>query len=98
MVLYFSLFRYGHNVMGYWSPSNNSAIKNFSPDDGENHFYIRDSATLADIMQRATDKWGDIGFDRIDICPEHIHTRCLTYDLHDPSDYDNFLLISKIDA
>lgn len=66
---------------------------NYSPDDGELHFYMYGSATIEEIMERAEEKFGSsIG---LTITPERIHTRCLTYDLYDPGDYDDFLLISK---
>lgn len=80
--------------MGY-TTRNNGQIKDFWPDDTADTLYLEGSATLQDILQRAREKWGaELLLDHLTIAPEHIHTRCLTYDLHDPSDYDNFLCIT----
>lgn len=81
--------------MGY-SIRNNGLIKDFWPDDTHNSFYMVEAASLSLIMELAKDKFGpDITVDDLIITPEHIHTNCLTYDLHDPGDYTNFLCISK---
>lgn len=81
--------------MGY-STRNNGLIKDFWPDDTDDSFYMAEGASMSHIMEMAMDKWGlDITIDDLIIMPEHIHTHCLTYDLYDPGDYDDFLCISK---
>lgn len=77
--------------MGY-STRNNGQIKEFWPDDTEKEFYICGSASLFDIMIRSKEKWPDCyDYGKIEITPENIHTRCLTYDSYD---YTDFLKIS----
>lgn len=71
----------------------------FMPDDTETCFYIIVGTDLGDIMERAKRKFGeDITLDDIDITAEHIHTDAIGYDLHDPSDWTEFLKISDARA
>ena len=81
--------------MGY-SANRNS----FWPDDDENTIYLDLNGTrwltLSDIIEVAKNKWGDsVDFDSVRFNSENIHTDCLGYDLHDPSDYTNFTVITK---
>ena len=82
--------------MGY-SDNNNS----FWPDDDENTIYLEDCRwiTLFDIIYIVRSKWPELSdldsLDSINISAENIHTDCLGYDLHDPSDYTNFIVITK---
>lgn len=78
--------------MGY---SYRGEIKSFWPDDTDTEFYITNGATFADILDRIMKKWGPaVVLDNVTITPEHIHTECLTYDLHDPNDYTDFLKVT----
>lgn len=81
--------------MGY-SYRNSGYIKDFWPDDAENIMYICSdiSPSIQDLIDLAKEKWPDADFGQIEIGAEHIHTNCLTYDLHDPSDYTNFITLS----
>ena len=73
-------------------------IGTFWPDEDEKSFYISDSATLKDIMERAAEKWPLLQQDqligRLSIDAEHIHTDCLGYDRYDGTDWTNFLHIT----
>ena len=81
--------------MGY-STRNNGQIRDFTPDDTKDEFYILGSASMEEIMNRAKQHFGEnTWLNDISIRGERIHTRCLTYDLYDPSDYDDYLIISK---
>jgi hypothetical protein len=84
--------------MGYGT-RNNGQIKTFWPDDTENDLYIASdfiSTSFQEILDRAKEKWGEeLTLEEIMIEPEYIHTDCLTYDLHDPGDYTNFLHITR---
>ncbi len=81
--------------MGYRTDTR--GITSFEPDDGDNHFYIRSSGynSIQDIIERATEKWGEIDFSSLIIGAEHIHTDCIGYDLCDLSDYTDFLRIER---
>ena len=82
--------------MGYSADGNS-----FWPDDDENTIYLEDSRwiTLFDIIYIVRSKWPELSdldsLDSINIRVENIHTDCLGYDLHDPSDYTNFIVITK---
>lgn len=80
--------------MGYYT-SNNGQIKNFTPDDTDTEFYLLYTARLSEILDAIKEKWGDIDMNQIMITPEHIHTHCIGYDLHDPVDWTDCLRISK---
>lgn len=77
--------------------SSNGSIQNFWPDDTDDEFYLESSYqhSIEDILELAKNKWGDISISDIMITCQNIHTNCITYDLHDPSDYTEFLIISK---
>lgn len=78
-------------------PKTHKELWNFKPDDTEECFYIEGSATFSEIKERAEDYWrASGGFKDLQIEPEYIHTRCLTYDRYDPMDYDNYLCITRI--
>ncbi len=81
--------------MGY-STRNNGQIKDFWPDDDESTMYFSNDETLEDIFDKACEKWPGILMEELKISSEYIHTSCLTYDRYDPSDWTNFLRISRI--
>lgn len=70
------------------------AIVNYTPVNTDDTIYLIDKATLADIVDAVKEKWGDVHFDNITIESKYIHTRCLTYDQYDSSDFDNYLVIT----
>ena len=82
--------------MGYSADGNT-----FWPDDDENTIYLENSRwiTLFDIIYIVRSKWPELSdldsLDSISINAENIHTDCLEYDLHDPSDYTNFIVLTK---
>lgn len=77
--------------MGY-SYRNGGRIVDFWPDETDDQFYIVEHASLADILERAKEKWGeDISLEEINVESLYIHTSCLTYDAYDSSDYTKFL-------
>lgn len=82
--------------MGY---TTESSITNYWPDDTDTEFYIADSATLAEIIERAVDKLGfdpEVTLGKIKIEAEYIHTNCLTYDQYDAGDWTNFIVVSIV--
>lgn len=70
-------------------------IDTFWPDDTDTEFYVEGSCCLGTLLELAQAKWGDVDFNDITIHPEYIHTDCITYDLHAPSDWTYFLRVSK---
>lgn len=84
--------------MGYSADSNS-----FWPDDDENTIYLEDSRwiTLFNIIYIVRSKWPELSdldsLDSISISAENIHTYRLgnRYDLHDSSDYTNFIVITR---
>jgi hypothetical protein len=69
------------------------SIKTYWPTDDESTIYIESSASLADIQNRISEKWGNINAREITIESEYIHTNCLTYDLYDANDWTKFIII-----
>jgi hypothetical protein len=65
--------------------------RNYIPEDSETTIYILGNCSLLEIIDKVKEKWGNVNLDDVDIQPSYIHTRCLTYDLYDPSDYDNYI-------
>lgn len=79
--------------MGY---TTEGSIGRFWPDDTEDCFYITYGTSLGDIIRLAEKKWPGIDADAIKVDAEHIHTDCLTYDRYDPSDYTQFVVVTRI--
>lgn len=86
--------------MGYGTRPNqfgHSSIKTFWPDDDRNNLYIEGDSNLSVIISRIKNHFGeDSKLEDFMISAEYIHTDCLTYDGHDPSDWTNFLHIQRI--
>jgi len=84
--------------MGYGTrPGNGCQIQTFTPDDEEYVKYIPASSIdlVGDIMDRAREFWPDVGLEGyVSIEVENIHTDCLTYDLHEPSDYTLYYVLT----
>lgn len=80
--------------MGY-SYRNNGAITDFTPDNTDTTLYLQGDHTMEEIVDMAEQHFGArfSFFDAI-ITSETIHTSCLTYDLHDPSDWTNYIVIT----
>lgn len=84
--------------MGYGK--RDGSIQTFWPDDTENRIYIdggwmASGTSLQELMERAAEKWPGISPADITISAEHIHTDCLGYDLYDPGDYTEFIILSR---
>lgn len=82
--------------MGY-TYRNNGQITDFWPDDTENKWYISASVspTLGDLIDMIKEEWPETDLYNVTITSERIHTRSLTYDLYDPSDYTDFIVIER---
>lgn len=77
-----------------------NGIRNFTPDNTPDTLYIDaslyTSLTLGEIIDKAREHFGDnICFDDLTVNAEHVHTRCLGYDLYDPTDYDDYVVITR---
>ncbi|MNK10018.1 hypothetical protein D3C87_280290 [compost metagenome] len=71
-------------------------IKTFWPDDDADTMYVGYATTLAEISQKAKEKWGDdVSLEDLEISADHIHTDCIGYDRYDSDDYTNFIVIAK---
>ena len=77
----------GHTIKDYW------------PDNTENKMYFANSycLTVEQIIFIAQSKWPDTSLDNITIEAERIQTSCLGYDLYDPSDWTDFIVITNTD-
>ena len=83
--------------MGY-STRNNGQIRDFEPDNTPDTLYLMmyGGRTIQDISEEIAAHFGSDGnLMDYNISAENIHTRCLGYDLYDPSDYDMYLIITK---
>ena len=77
-----------------------TAIRDFEPDNTADVLYLRADAygTLYDVLKAAQNKWGPhSGIEKIKIHAEHIHTECLGYDRYDPSDYTDYIVLTRIE-
>lgn len=72
------------------------AITNYWPDNDENTLYLGGSMTFSEIMEQIRTHFGECDLSNFTAEGERIHTRCIYFDLHDPSDWDDFLVIRRI--
>lgn len=49
--------------------------------------------TLKDIIEAAKEKWPDVKFEDITMDAVHHHQYCIYYDLHDSSDYVDYIVL-----
>ena len=68
-------------------------IKTFWPDDTDSKLYFCAGLpiNLEELNEKIKEKWPDKQQKDILIGSEYIHTDCLGYDLHDPSDWTLFI-------
>lgn len=78
--------------MGY-SYRNGGLIKDYWPDDTEDTIYITGIISIAEVIEKATAKFGNMDLSKLLVMTDNIHTSCLTYDLYDSSDYTLFTII-----
>lgn len=72
-------------------------IINRYPKDDEFTLYILsdDATSIDDLLAQAGAHFGECDIRDLYITSEYIHTRAITYDLYDSSDYDNYIVIRK---
>lgn len=75
---------------------NNGNIKDFWPDDTDSEFYLEYGTDLGTILRKAAEKWPNVDVRDIQVDAEYTHTSCLTFDLYDPSDYTNFIVVRRL--
>jgi hypothetical protein len=69
---------------------------NCYPVDDENTMWIQTSEiTLAEIVGAYKSKWPDAEFYEISVTPYHHHQYSIYYDLHDSSDYVDYIILSR---
>jgi hypothetical protein len=74
-------------------------IESFWPDDDKDTLYIEQgcSCSFEYIRERMLEHFGKcMEMEDFTIRGEKIHTDCLGYDLYDPGDYTNFIIIERI--
>lgn len=83
--------------MGKYLREGTQACYDFTPDDTDTKMYLDSSVyitiTLAEIMEKAKEKWPDASLENINISAEHIHTHALGYDRYDQSDYTDYIVL-----
>lgn len=83
--------------MGYSTPDPRypSAV-NYWPDNDDNTFYIAaDEIEFKELQDRAKEYFGSrFDEDKISIGFEKIHTSCIHYDLYDPGDWTDFIIVT----
>lgn len=74
-------------------------IRCFTPDNTEDTLYMRSfdgALDLEDIVEAARSHFGaSTPLEEIKITAEHIQTECLGSDAYYPSDWDNFIVLTK---
>lgn len=75
-------------------------MQEYYPENTSTTLYIRNSFndySLAELLEQAKDHFpGVIDLEQLTIRSEKIHCRCLTYDLYDSSDWDDYIIIEHI--
>lgn len=66
--------------------------------NSEDTLYILGTCSIGEIIDLASAHFKvDVAsiLHDFNIGSEYIHTRCIGYDLYDPNDYDNYIVISR---
>ncbi len=75
-------------------------VRCFTPDNGERVLHIDsnlDRLSISDLIERAQDHFGpDVDLSMVQVDAEHIQTSCLGLDYYDPSDHDDFIVLSRL--
>lgn len=80
--------------MGY---TTRGSITDFWPDDTEDKKYlVSDVINLESLYEKIKEWWPNTHLSNISISSEKIHTSCIYYDLYDPSDYTDFIIIERV--
>lgn len=68
------------------------------PKDDEKTIYLEDNGGISfeQISNSIKEKWGEVNPKLIEITSEYRHVTCLTYDLYDPTDYQNYIIINNL--
>lgn len=80
--------------MGYGK--RDGSIRTFTPDNTDTQLYLISYIGLDQLVERVGEHFGTTDLSEFTIEAEHIHVDCLGYDRYDPSDYRNYLVITKI--
>lgn len=64
------------------------------PVDNDKTMWLIGNQPVSFLMAKAKDKWPDVNFADINIEAVHHHQYCIYYDLHDSSDYVDYLVLS----
>jgi len=68
------------------------------PESDKNTLYIPSNGclTLDALVSIAKDHFGhDVDLSDLEVEGAKLHTRCVTYDLYDPNDWDDYIIISR---
>jgi hypothetical protein len=86
--------------MGYSSRTGRfgGTIRSYWPDDDANTMYLESGKrmSLAAIIEMCKDKWPNADFNDLLFESKEIQTDCLGYDLYDPMDYTDFIIITNV--
>jgi hypothetical protein len=83
----------GYDTRQHWG----GTIKTFWPDDTDDEMYLTGGSqySLAAIIEMCREKWPDTDFNDLVFESEKIQTDCLGYDLYDPCDHTDFIIIRR---
>lgn len=68
------------------------------PENDENTLYLLSNRKMnfSDVLSNIEDHFGRcVDFSELEIESAKLHTRCVTYDLYDPTDWDEYIIISR---
>lgn len=69
-------------------------MTNCFPEDEDDTMWVQSGKTIKDLMELAKEKWPNVAFEDISIDSVNHHQYCIYYDLHDSSDYVDYLVLS----
>lgn len=66
------------------------------PVDTENDMWLPgdSSLSLSDVLERVKEKWPNVNIEDVDITAVNHHQYSIGYDLHDSSDYVQYIYVS----
>lgn len=74
--------------------------QSYWPDNSDNKLYIASplGCNPHELVRMCQQHFGDsVDMDKLEITAETLHTQNLSYDIYDPGDYTNFLVITRVE-
>lgn len=68
-------------------------MTSLTPKNDKNTLYLPSGTDLISMLESIRNHFPNTSYKDLKISAEHFHARCITYDLYDSQDYDEYIVI-----